>query len=142
MTGQDINQLARDQAVLEERVESRHKEHASSFDRLITLFEASDAKREAMDAKMTAHMQASDAKFDTLEAKQDARVAKMTNQVILWLVGWITALFLLGLAVLYEFPPIVVTVSAPPPATEQAAPASAAALPAPATPEAPTLTNR
>ena len=130
MSDPDINELARKQAVLEERVDSTRKEHTSGYERVITLLEANNTKWEAAEVKR-------DAKFDALEARMDANasqtreslarletnVAKMETRIVLWVVGWVIAVLVLGFAAARYLDDLPPTAAAPPAVAEQAAPA-------------------
>ena len=129
MTSPDINQLARGQAVLEERMESRHKEQASGLERLATMLasyqaeqktwreateakrdaerKADEARRQADEAKRDAERKADEARWQADEAKRQADfdkwskdAAKRETRTVIWLIGWVTAMTLLTIAVL------------------------------------------
>ena len=105
----DMQQLDKKQAVLEERVESRHQEQAGAIDRLITEMRAHRTELQARDAQrdaeMNAMLTAMRAELDTKLADMRTLIANNGTRLIVWTVGWGTALIGLAVAITRYLPP-------------------------------------
>ena len=88
-------------------MESIRREYTNGFDRVETKFEAFETKFDAFEARREAS-----------DARRDEETARRETRQLIWVVGWVTAMFLLVLTLVRYLPPPVI-VAAPPAAEQQ-----------------------
>ena len=96
---QGINDLARRQAVQEERGDGMRREFQQEFRLLREEMQRGFAQLVARMEVNEARMEANEAKMDAKVSAIEASVARLHIRIVLWVVGWVTALALLAFAV-------------------------------------------
>ena len=99
MSDPDINELARKQAVQEERGDSMRREYSSGFDRVASEIQQLCREIQANFDRLNARMEATEARMEASEARMEAKIAQGQNRIILWVIGWVTGLAVLGYTV-------------------------------------------